>query len=361
MKKKILIILLFLLVIIGIGIGSILIYYNKSLNSINSKTQDDEVVLLEIKQGMTSKQVIDSIYNAGFLNNKYVGYAYIKLNENINLQAGIYEFTRDMSFLEVLEQINSGKVVDNSFAITFVEGKRITYFVQKISENFSYTEEEIMNKLSSTEYLQTLIDKYWFLTDEILNDKIYYPLEGYLYPNTYLFEKDSSIEQIIEKLLDATNKELTNYKSLIENNKYSVHELLTMASIVELEGANSDDRRGVAGVFYNRLEAGWSLGSDVTTYYAAKIDFGDRDLYQYEIEAINDYNTRSSTMAGKLPIGPICNPSNLSIDAVLNPLEHSYYYFVADKNKKTYFSENYSQHVAIINKLKNEDLWYQYE
>lgn len=369
MKNKILVILLFLMLFGCIVLGGLVFYYNKTLKEerINSKTgkkdnkELEDTIILEIKQGMTSKQVIDTIYNAGFLKNKYVGYTYIKLNKNLNLQAGIYELTNDMGFLEVMNKINSGEVVDNSIAVTFVEGKRITYFVQKIAENFTYSEEEIFDKISSDDYLNYLIDKYWFLTDEILNDKIYYPLEGYLYPNTYLFNKGATVEEIIEKLLNSTDKVLTNYKDLIENSEYSVHQLLTMASIVELEGANSDDRRGVAGVFYNRLNSGWSLGSDVTTYYAAKIDFGDRDLYQYEIDAVNDYNTRSSAMAGKLPVGPICSPSSLSIDAVLNPLEHNYYYFVADKNKKTYFSENYNQHIEIINKLKAEGLWYQYK
>ena len=186
-------------------------------------------------------------------------------------------------------------------------------------------------------------------------------LEGYLYPNTYLFNEKSTIEEVIEKLLDSTSNELSAYKESILNSNYTVHEILTLASIVELEGANSDDRAGVAGVFYNRLNNGWSLGSDVTTYYAAQIDFGDRDLYQYEIDDVNDYNTRVAAMAGKLPVGQICSPSKLSINAVLNPGKHDYFYFVADKNKKTYFSKNYNEHVTIINQLKRDGLWFVYE
>ena len=134
-----------------------------------------------------------------------------------------------------------------------------------------------------------------------------------------------------------------------------------MASIVELEGANSNDRYGVAGVFYNRLQNGWALGSDVTTYYAEQIEMSDRDLYQAELDEANDYNTRSNTMAGKLPVGPICNPGIESINAAVEPQKHDYFYFVADKNKKTYFAKTYSEHVTIINKLKKDGLWYTYE
>ena len=104
-----------------------------------------------------------------------------------------------------------------------------------------------------------------------------------------------------------------------------------------------------------------SLGSDVTTYYAAKIEMNERDLYQAEIDAVNDYNTRSSSMAGKLPIGPICNPSIESIKAVLYPTKHDYYYFVSDVNGKTYFTKTYGEHLQIRRDLIEAGLWYMYD
>jgi UPF0755 protein len=277
------------------------------------------------------------------------------------MQAGNYELNNGMSLEEILTKINNGEVVDNSITVTFVEGKRITNYVKVINKKFGYSEDEILKVLSDKAYLQELIDKYWFLTEDILNDKLYYALEGYLAPNTYFFDKEASVKQIVEKLLSTTEVELNKVKDEIENSKYSVHQMLTMASIVELEGANSNDRKGVAGVFYNRLQSGWSLGSDVTTYYAEQIEMSDRDLYQAELDEANDYNTRSVTMAGKLPVGPICNPGTESLKAAIQPEEHDYFYFVADKYKKTYFSKTNSEHVTIINKLKKDGLWYTYE
>ena len=231
-----------------------------------------------------------------------------------------------------------------------------------IASKTNNSEDDVFNLLVDKEYLNSLINKYWFIEDRILNTNIYYSLEGYLYPNTYEFKnKDVEVSEIFEKMLDEMDKKLSPYKTDLLSNKYSIHELLTLASIVELEGSISDDRAGIAGVFYNRLNSGMALGSDVTTYYAARIEMSDRDLYQAELNDANYYNTRSSHLNGKLPIGPISSPSIESIKAVLYPEKHDYYYFVSDKNGKTYFSKNYQEHLATKNELINSGLWYVYE
>ena len=216
--------------------------------------------------------------------------------------------------------------------------------------------------LKNKDYLNELISEYWFIDNSILNDNLYYSLEGYLYPETYEFKnRNVTVKEIFKTMLDEMNKKIEPYKESINSNKYSFHEILTLASIVELEGAKSNDRSGIAGVFFNRLDAGMSLGSDVTTYYASKVEMSERDLYKYEIDSVNGYNTRSNSMAGKLPIGPICNPSIISIKAVLNPTSSDYYYFVADKNGNTYFTKTYSEHNRKVSELKQAGLWYIYE
>ena len=218
--------------------------------------------------------------------------------------------------------------------------------------------EQSKNKKESSKFINKLINDYWFLTDDIVNDNIYYKLEGYLFPNTYTFASvDVGLEDIIYKLLNETDKQLSKYKDLIDSSSYSVHELLTLASIVELEGSNSDDRKGVAGVFYNRLNNGWTLGSDATTYYANKIDDWTYSLSYKELNNCNNkYNTRCSKISG-LPVGPISNPGIESIVAVLEPTLHDYFYFVADCTGKTYLTKNSTEHNNIINKLKQEGKW----
>ena len=161
-------------------------------------------------------------------------------------------------------------------------------------------------------------------------------------------------------MLDKMDKVLTKHKKNIQQSKYSVHEILTMASIVELEGNNSKNRSQIARVIYNRLDSNMSLGSDVTTYYAIKVDMSERDLYTKEINTYNAYNTRGPKMEGKLPIGPISTVSEESITAVLSPANGEYLYFVADKNGDIYFSNTYEQHQETIEVLKKKGLWYEY-
>ena len=363
MKKGKVIVSIFVAIVflLFIGIASIFFYYQLSLRPVNSDGSFSEDVYIVVKMGTSSKEVIETLSNAGLIKNKNTAYIYLKLHDNYVLQAGEYKLNKNMSVEDIFVKLSSGVLYKEGITITFVEGKRIPYFAKQISSNFDYTAEEVIHKMEDSVYLDKLIEKYWFLTDSILAEDIYYPLEGYLYPNTYTFDEKATIEDIIEKILDNTENVLNVYKEDILKSKYNVHELLTMASIIELEGSNSDDREGVSGVFYNRLQAGWSLGSDVTTYYAVQVDMGERDLYQYELDDQNSYNTRSAYLAGKLPISAICNPSKESIFAAIHPKEHDFYYFVADKNKKTYFSKNGVEHQTIINELKSQGLWYNYD
>ncbi len=364
MKKKIIIILAIILAVIIISIGGAFVFYNKSLEAVDKN--DKESVVFIVNNGSTSKNIVDELYDAKLINNKYVGYLYIKINKTSNLQAGIYDLNRSMSFEEIINKICNGDVIDSSVSITFIEGKRLTNYIDVIIEKYPYTKDEILDTLSNKEYLSSLISKYWFLTDDILNDKLYYALEGYLYPDTYFFYEDASIKDIIEVLLNGTAKKLEPFRNLIEESNYSVHEILTLASIIELETIVTDetskeDLFNVAGVFYNRLNNGMNLGSDVTTYYGARLEMSERGLTQEEIEEVNDYNTRTADMAGKLPVGPICNPSVNAIEAALKPTKHDYFYFVADKNGKTYFTKTNAEHEAKIAELKKAGLWYEYE
>ena len=162
-------------------------------------------------------------------------------------------------------------------------------------------------------------------------------------------------------MLDEFDNKISKYKGDIEELDLSVHEFITLSSIVELEGAGSDDRAGVAGVFYNRIAVNMALGSDVTTYYAIKSDNYKKDLTKNQLnDCSNKYNTRCSKNLG-LPIGPISNPGIDSIESTLYPKEHNYYYFVADKYKKTYFTNTYSEHEKKVQELKKKGLWIEYE
>ncbi len=157
-------------------------------------------------------------------------------------------------------------------------------------------------------------------------------------------------------MLEQSNKVFTKYKTEIERNDLSTFEVITLASIVELEASREADMPNVASVFLNRLKKGISLGSDVTACYAQKIydpiECHNKANFNYN----SKYNTRLTSLRG-LPVGPICNPSEASIKAVLNAPETKYLYFVSDKNTKMYFFENQTQFNNKIAELKKNGDW----
>lgn len=331
--------------------------YSFSLSPVSNSQKE---ITLEIKAGTGVSKIADALKEKKLIRSKLSFKIYYKLNKKDNLKAGTYIFKQNMGTKKIVKYLEEGSSYNpDLLTLTFKEGINMRNIISIITSKTNNSEEDILNLLKDQDYLNEIINKYWFLTDEIKNENIYYSLEGYLFPDTYQFDnKDVKVKDIFTKMLDNMEKKLESYKNI--QSSYTMHQLLTMASIVELEAANSDDRKGVAGVFYNRLNDSWSLGSDVTTYYAIGIDMSERDLYQVELDDYNAYNTRSSKMAGKLPVGPICIPGIESIEAAINPTSHNYYYFVADKNKKTYFSKTANEHNKIIKELKEDNLWYEY-
>ena len=357
MNKKIIILLI--LGVMAVILGGIMFYYEYSLGAVSD---DETSVIVEIKEGTNGKEIIDKLYEANLIKNKYTVYFYYKMKGNLNLQAGNYMLNRIMDVENIFQKISSGDTINEVVQITFKEGKWVPKYVSLISEGFGYQESEIYGIISDIAYLKELIDKYWFLTEDILNESIYYPLEGYLYPDTYIFtDENVTVEEIFEKMLDKMDAVITPYKEEIESSNYSVHQILSLASVVELEAKDKDDRYGVASVFVNRLKQGMALQSDVTTYYGLQLAMDERNLTVKELQENNGYNTRSMEMAGKIPVGPICSVSDSSIKAVLNPDETNNLYFVADKNGKVYFSETNEQHEKIQQQLKDDGLWFTYD
>ena len=317
-----------------------------------SNYEEIEVV---IPNGTSTKEIGKILKEKDLIHSELFFQFYVKLNNSTSLKATTYTFAKSMSLEEIVKSLEEGNSYNPDVVkITFREGERITDYAEEIAANTNHTLEEVINQMNDREYLTELISKYWFLTESILQEGIYYPLEGYLYPNTYHFEnKDVEITEIIETLLKETENKLAPYKNIVGQN---IHTYITMASILELEGINTTNRKMIAGIFNNRLEEGMNLGSDVTTYYALQYPMTS-DLTSAQFATVNPYNTRSSTMAGKMPIGPICNPSISSIEASIEPTESDYLYFVADKNGNIYYTKTLREHEAMTQEIKDRGDW----
>lgn len=355
--KKIIIIVLALIILLVIGA---VFTYRSLIGPVSDNESEKEIV---IPLGTTSEEIAKILKDNNLIKNKLAFKIYVKLNKVSNFQAGTYYLKENMELKEITEMLQTGVMFDpNELSITYIEGKNIKWLADMIEKRTNNSADDVYELLKNEEYLDKLIDKYWFITDAIKNADIYYSLEGYLFPDTYaIANKDIAVEQIFEKMLDKMETVLNEYKEEIEQSNYSVHEILSLASIIELESVNAEDRKDVSSVLYNRLNRNISLGSDVTTYYSVGINVGERDLYQREIDAENPYNTRGPNMGGKLPVGPIASVSKASIEAAINPNNTSYLFFVADKNGKIYFTNTNEEHEQIIQELINEGLWYEYE
>ena len=278
------------------------------------------------------------------------------------MKAGTYKLNKTMSVSEIIAALKEGSDYNpDAINITFLEGKNMRWIAKTIAENTDNTEDDVYATLKDETYLNSLISKYWFITSDIKNSNIYYSLEGYLFPDTYNFKSKSvSVETIFNTMIDQMATNLEPYKTILQSQNIAPHKILTVASIVELEASSDDDRAGVASVIYNRLKANMSIGSDVTTYYAIKVDVSERDLKQSEINTYNAYNTRGPNMQGKLPVGPVSTVGEASLKAAVNPSNTDYLYFVADKNGKVYFAKTEAEHNQNIANLKAAGLWYTY-
>ena len=326
MKKMRNIMLIFMLVV-----GGGLILLGVLFNHYSSAVGGDEKVEVTIDSGSTSIKIGEILKEKDLIRSTGFFKIYLKLYGINDLKAGKYELNKNMNLKEILDVLQKGNNYnENEITLTFQEGINMRKIASIISNNTDNTEDDVYKLLKDQEYLKKLINEYWFITDDILNTDIYYSLEGYLYPDTYRFSSASvSVQEIFYKLLKKMDSVLSPYKEQIEKS--------------EMEVRDKDDyREKVISVFVNRLKRGMSLGSDVTTRYAIKLD-EKRALKVSEYNSVNAYNTRSSTMAGKLPAGPIGMVSSSSILASINYTETDYLYFIANINTgETFFYTNSS-------------------
>lgn len=351
-KKKrksgcLLILILILAVLVGFG-G----YYTMGLMPVDP-TSEEEVVV-EIPSGSGASAIVDILDDAGLVRNKFCAKVNSRIGHYNNLQANTYVLSPSMSFQEIMKIINTGDFeYISKESVEVKDGARLQQVAEAMAEQLPYTADEILSRWSDKEYLNELIDRYWFLTDEILDKDVMYPLEGYLYADTYFVTSDAEdIDGFTEMCLDRMDSVLSEYRSDIEASGYSVHEILTLASIVNKE-AMAEDQAGVAGVFMNRLDQGMSLGSDVTVCYIFQEDRVDLKVSQ--LESTNPYNTRK--FAG-LPPGPICQMTSGAIEATLNYEKHDYLFFIADENGIVRYSTDEAGHESNIEEhglVKDED------
>ena len=355
MKKlrNVMFVFLLLMAIICVTLGLLFKHYSSPIGGGN------DPIAVTIPEGSSNEKIGRILEEKGLIRSTTFFKIYIKLFNINKLNSGSYKLNKEMSLKVIIDELQKTNYnSEDEISITFKEGITMRGVATVIANNTNNTEEDVMNVFKDTDYLKSLVKDYWFITDAILDNKIYYPLEGYLFPDTYRFRnKDVTVKEIFKKLLDQMDTVLSEYKEDIEKNKHNVHEILTIASLVEKESRDNEDyRKKVASVFENRIKRGWSLGSDVTTYYALKIDNAVEWIKQncrkdkngnpvncINYQTVSPYNTRlqDGSMNGKLPIGPISTVSESSIKSVLYHDDTDYIYFISNiKTGEMFFYSN---------------------
>lgn len=306
---------------------------------------------VDIAEGATTADVADALEKADLIDQKLIFRLFSKLTKaDGTYQPGTFYLTANMGYSELIRNLQEAQVRE-TVTVTIPEGSTVENVARLLSENGVCKYDDFYAAL-----LNGSFEEHEFLkdvpkrTDKGYEERIYW-LEGYLFPDTYEFYVDISAEDAIDKLLTAFDSKLdTTLKAGIKASGRSLDEIITLASIVQGEAADTANMPKVARVILNRLDNYAEfpyLQCDSTGDYIAKLSSDQVDL-DTEDSAYDTY-----THMG-LPPGPINNPSLAAIKAVVNPSKDKRimkcYYFANDKNRNTYYSETYEEHAAICQK-----------
>lgn len=339
-RRIVAIVLLVLILIIAVLGFAGYAYIKTALEPVDPKSEEE--VEVEVPIGSTTSSIAALLEENDIIKNGLIFRFYIKFKNESDFQAGNYTFSPSMTINEIIESLKSGKIVlESTHRITIPEGLTVEQIADIYAKHFDFTREEFIDKANDEAYVKQLIKKYPnLLSDEILQEGIRTPLEGYLYGITYdFYEEDPSIETIIEMMLEQTNSIITPYLDQIADLDFTIHETLTFASVVEQESGSLEQRDKISSVFYNRLEEGMKLQTDPTVLYALG-EHKDRVLYK-DLKVESPYNTY---VIDGLPIGPISNFAENSLEAVINPANNNYLYFLHDKKGNIYYAETLDEH-----------------
>lgn len=347
-RKIVLITAIILFVIIGVGGLGGFLYVNSALKPVNP--DNDKVKNVEIPIGSSVSGIGQVLEENGIIKDARVFKYYVKLKNESGFMAGTYELAPAMTLGQVISELKTGNVDQEVvFKVTLPEGKQLEQIAAIIAEKAGMEADEVFAELNDKAFVQNMQEKFpSVITDDVFAENIKYPLEGYLFPATYdYYKEDATVEEIVTPMIKKTSEVLAQYTEAMEKNEMSVHELLTMASLIEEEATAQVDRDKIASVFYNRMDEDMPLQTDPTVLYAHG-EHKERTLYKH-LEIDDPYNTYKYN--GLTP-GPIANAGSTSIEAALNPEETDYLYFLATPEGEVLFSKTLDEH----NVKKNEHI-----
>lgn len=321
-------------------------YYTSSLEPLDPNSTEE--IPVEIPIGSSRTDIARILEEKGVINSAFVFNYHLRFNGEEGFQAGHYIFSPALSSDEIVQSLKEGGspiTEESTGSLTIPEGYTIEQIANVIEDETDYSQDEFFELVQSEEFLQEKRDEFPKLLDNAyqVREETLYTLEGYLYPATYEFYEDTTLEDLVTQMLSRMDQTMQAYYAEIETQESSVHDILTMAAYIEREGVTAEDRKLISGVFYNRLAVGMPLQTDISVIYALG-EHKEQITYD-DLEVNSPYNLYQHTGLGP---GPVNSSSEDSIYASVYPAETDYMYFIAElSTQKVYFSETYEQHLEL--------------
>ena len=329
-------------------------YVQSSLQPVDASSK--QYVTVQIPEGANVQTIGSTLEKSGLIKHGVIFAFYAKYKNYSDLKSGYYNLQKSMSTEDIIHELQKGGTAEAQEPalanLTIPEGYTIDQIAQAVGQlqgefKEPLTADAFLAKVQDENFISQEVAKYPSLLESLPTKEsgVRYRLEGFLFPATYSIKDSTTIESLIDEMLAAMDKTLAPHYSTIKSKNLTVNELLTIASLVEKEGAKTEDRKLIAGVFYNRLNLGMPLQSNIAILYAQgklgqKISLADDAGIDTTINS--PYNVY--TKAGLMP-GPVDSPSLDAIEASINQTKSDNLYFVANvTDGKVYYAATQEEH-----------------
>ena len=318
------------------------IFAEKEIRVETGEVDENEAPILETKlvDAADVDYVAGRLKEGGLIEHEWLFKLFCVItNSDIKLRPGTYTLNTDMDYLAIVTNLGSSSASRATVTVTFTEGCNIDQIFEQLEKKGVASVEDLRQMAANHPY------KFSFLQEIPLGD--YHRLEGYLFPDTYNFYVGDDPKYVINKLLLNFDARFTDeMRERVAESEYSIHEILTIASLIEKETDGTDEKI-IASVIYNRLNSRVTAGKlqvDATLVYIN----GGRKPVEADKEIDSPYNTY---LYEGLPAGPIANPGMAAIRAAMNPDKTNYYFYVLNPASNRHeYSTNYNDHVNLVNK-----------
>ena len=354
------------LLLLGVGGFFGYQYVESSLQPVDASSK--EYITVQIPEGANTQEIGETLEKSGLVKHGMVFSLYAKYKNYSDLKSGYYNLQKSMSTDELIKELQKGGTPERQEValanLTIPEGYTIDQIAETVGQlqgefKEALTAEAFLAKVQDETFISQLVAKYPTLLESLPKKEsgVRYRLEGYLFPATYAIKESTTVESLIDEMVAAMDKNLSTHYAAIKEKNLTVNELLTIASLVEKEGSKTEDRKLIAGVFYNRLNIGMPLQSNIAILYAEgklgkNISLADDTAIDTSINS--PYNVYLNL--GLMP-GPVDSPSLDAIEASINQTKSENLYFVANvQDGKVYYATTREEHDRNVEEHVNSKL-----